>query len=548
MSDNNKNILTFNQDDKFYYQRAMRLIDDLEYARGIKMLNIAIKQDPSNIEYRMSLCDVLTDIGYYSKSIDEIINIMVIDEEIDAKCYYMLGCNYYELGDYIKALNMFERYLTENPEGDLSEEVFYFLENIEQYTLTTWQEYSIFPSHIYSTKSDITNIEETRMSDDIDVWAKEQNIKALMAYSKKEYAETTKICKNILNKLPRQNSVLCTIVLSLYKEGKVDESIELAKGLAEDVPNKMEELLRVSFVLCELKMDIEAMEVLQKLKMQMPYSEKINHFLAIAYYNCGDYENARKLWNICFEINGDSHKYQWYIDNCSDNKVKRLEYIDFLPNVAVIENISYLEKLISEKEIYSELNLWEDDKFRKIVLESLEKCNTDVQKKLIHIIYDYASNEREGIFRKFLLSDYIGDKNKNEILSLLHHMGAKEPFLMMTDYQLVDVAINVISVDNNSKDEFVKALNYAINNICEDKKEKEMVLAFWSSVAVKFMIDNKRIKNIPLWAIGFYSVAMKGKYTQEELVDRAMDHDINKRSMLSVMKMINEKKEEKNDY
>ena len=543
-----KNVLTFKQDDKFYYQRAMKLIDNMEFARGIRMLNTAIQRKPNKIEYRMSLCDVLTDIGYYSKSIDEIINIMVIDDKAAPKCYYMLGCNYYELGEYIKALNMFERYLSTDPGGDLSEDVYYFLENIEEFTLTSWQEYSMFPNHIYSTKSDIINIDETRMSEDIDIWAKEQNVKALMAYSKKEYEEATKICRNILSKLQRQSSVLCTLALSLHKEGSHKESITLAKDLADNVPNSIEDLYRVSFVLCELQMDERAKEVLQKLKTLVPYSEKINHYLAIACYNCGEFESARKLWNICLEINGDSYKYKWFLENAQEPQKGRLDYSDYLPKSALLKNILYLEKLITKKESDSELNCWEDKKFRRIVLSSLEKCSEQVQRKLLHIIFNYAVDEREGIFRKFLLSDNIGEKNKNEILSFLHHMDAKEPFLMMTDYQLVDVAINVISVDNNSKDDFVQALNYATNNICKDKSEKEKVVALWSSVAIKFMIANKRIKKIALWAVSFYCEAMKETYTEDELIAVAGEHGISKRSLTDVVKTIIEEKGDDNDY
>ena len=547
MPEKNKKILKFKQDDKFYYQRAMKLLDDMEFARGIKMLNIAIKQQPENIEYRMSLCDALTEIGYYSKSIDEVINIMVLEKDINPRCYFMLGQNYYELGDYIKALNMFERYLSENPEGDLSEDVYYFLDNIEEMNMTSWEEHGLFPSHIYSTKSDITNIDETRISDDMETWAKEQNIKALMAYSKQEYQETTKICRNILSKLPRQSSVLCTLALSLYKEGETKESREIAKNLAENVTSDIDDLFRVSFVVCELEMDKLAQEVLKKLKTYMPYSEKINHFLAISYYNCGDIENARKLWQLCYEINFDSHKYKWYIDNTYDRKVERLKYSNVLPTAAVLENIRYLEKLLTEKENDPQINLWQNDKFKMILLESLEKCSEDVQNKLLHIINDYANEEREGIFRKFLLSDYIGDKNKNEILSFLHHMDAKEPFLMMTDYQLVDVAINVISVDNESKNEFVQALNIAINTLCENKNEKDKLIALWTNAAIKFMIENKRIKNILLWAYGFYSVAMEDDYSIEELVQKAKAGKIKRASLINVINEINAEKDKKDD-
>ncbi len=69
------------------------------------------------------------------------------------------------------------------------------------------EEEGLFPQHIYSSKSDITNIAAVKASDDIDTWSKEQNIKALMAYSKSEYDETIKICQNVLKKLPNDYSI-----------------------------------------------------------------------------------------------------------------------------------------------------------------------------------------------------------------------------------------------------------------------------------------------------------------------------------------------------
>lgn len=548
MSVKNKNVLAFNKDDKFYYQRAMRLIDNMEYIRGIKMLKAAIALQPDNIEYRMDLCEALSDIGYYAKSIEEVIRIIVKSNEIDPKCYYLLGYNYYELGEYIKALNMFERYLAIMPDGDLSEDVIEFLENIEDFTVSSWNEYSMFPGHLYSTKSDITNIDETRMSDDIEVWAREQNIKALMAYSKKEYDESVKICRNILSKLPRQNAVLCTLALSLYKTHEKKESIEIAENLALNAANDEEELFRVCYVLCELELDSYARDILKKLKVLMPYMEKINHYLAISNYNCKDYESARRLWNSCIQVDGDSYQYGWYIDKANNPDGDRLEYTDYLPDEAIDENIEYLEDVIAKKESGEETDLWKDEKFKKIVIGTLERCTHETQKKLLHIIFDSADEEREAIFRTFLLNNSVGEKNKNEILSFLHHMNAKEPFLMMTDYQLVDVAINVISVDNNSKNDFVKVLNYAVDNICIDKKEKEMVVALWSAVAIKFMIANRRVKKTELWAAGFYYVAMQEKYEETELIKKAKEHGISRKSLKDVVKRIIEKKGEKHDY
>ena len=147
-----------------------------------------------------------------------------------------------------------------------------------------------------------------------------------------------------------------------------------------------------------------------------------------------------------------------------------------------------------------------------------------------------------------VITDYVGEKIKNEILSMLHHMNAKEPFLMMTDYQLVDVAINVISVDNKSKSDFIQALNYAINKMCKDKLEKDMVIELWTAVAIKFMAENKRLKKHELWAAAFYFESVHELYSEDELILEAREHGVSKKSLLDIAKLIREKKEEKDDH
>lgn len=508
MANKNKNLLTFKQDDKFYYNRANRLIDDLEFSRGIKLLYNAIKLKPKNIEYRIELSRVLIDIGYYGKSIDEINKIIIIEEKITPECFYLLGVNYYEIGEYVKALNMFERYLAEDAEGEHSELVYYYLDNIEYLTVTSWQDYSIFPSNIYSTKSSITNIDETKMSDDVEIWTREQNIKALMAYSKKEYDEAKKICDNVLKKQPHNSYIKCTLALSLYKCGEEESAKNLAKDIVNSVQHDQELMSRVSYVLCTLKMDKLVVDVLQKLQNYMPYNEKISHYLAIGYFNCGEYENAKKIWADCNEIHSDNYMYHWYLDNANENYKDRLDYVEHLPREAIKDNIKYLEKVIGENDDLKDAKCWKDKKFRRIVLDSLEKSNEDVQASLLRIIYKCAEGECEDIFRKLLLCDYIDEENKNKILTYLHHLKAKEPYIMMTDFQLVDVAVNVINIDNKSKDDFLKILSYAIDKICTDESQKKQVTQVWSEIAVKFIVEGKKIRNIILWAAAFYCVAL----------------------------------------
>ncbi len=98
----------------------------MEIVRGINMLYMAIDSDPDNTQYRMKLCEVLSDIGYYKRSVDEVQNIILIEKDIKPKCFFLLGCNYYELGYYVKALNMFERYMHEESDENYSDMIYYY--------------------------------------------------------------------------------------------------------------------------------------------------------------------------------------------------------------------------------------------------------------------------------------------------------------------------------------------------------------------------------------------------------------------------------------
>ncbi len=188
------------------------------------------------------------------------------------------------------------------------------------------------------------------------------------------------------------------------------------------------DMFRVCYVLCIMHLDQEVVDALSKIKLLYPYSEKINHYLAIAYYNTGSYQLAEKLWYMCSEISRDNYIYNWYLENVqniSHSQYTELEYIEQIPSEVIIEKMAYIEQMVRDNNGKVDEKLWKYEDFRSIILWGIEESNTEMQLKFLRIIMNCAGDDAEYIMRKLLLKDYISDSSKNEILAFLNRIDAK---------------------------------------------------------------------------------------------------------------------------
>lgn len=117
-------ILQYNQNHGLYFRLAVKRAIKKDYDASIKYIDMAIEKDPYNVDYLFNKACVLVELKRTRESIKLLNYIIWNIDPTFAECYFGLGCNYFETGNYEKALSYFEKYVLMEGEGEFCEEAY----------------------------------------------------------------------------------------------------------------------------------------------------------------------------------------------------------------------------------------------------------------------------------------------------------------------------------------------------------------------------------------------------------------------------------------
>jgi tetratricopeptide (TPR) repeat protein len=121
------NILSFNRGHEFFFRLALKYAMRRDFAAALKYVDTAIEQDAFNADYLFNKACVLVELKKTKESIKVLNSIIWKIDPTYAECYFGLGCNYFELGDFHKALFNFEKYVMMEDNGEFFEDAYEIL-------------------------------------------------------------------------------------------------------------------------------------------------------------------------------------------------------------------------------------------------------------------------------------------------------------------------------------------------------------------------------------------------------------------------------------
>lgn len=129
-----KKVLPFNRDPEFYFRVGVKYFRKRKNDVSLKYLKKAAEMDPYNAEYKFNLAGVLAETKRIEESNKVLMDIIKNIDPTLAECYFGMGCNYFDLGDFEKSRESFERYVWADPNGELIDEaqdILYYLKMYE---------------------------------------------------------------------------------------------------------------------------------------------------------------------------------------------------------------------------------------------------------------------------------------------------------------------------------------------------------------------------------------------------------------------------------
>ncbi len=532
-------LLTFEQPGDFYHRRALRHLDNEEYAKAIWHLKQAINKEPSNHEYRLDLAGVLSEIERFNDSNQELFLIMQASDELPAECYYGLGCNFYGLNEFDKAADSLHKYLEIDPDGTYAEDAQFMLDNI-----FSVQEATTNLTKEISEKEPQPNLHLIGKEGDSQHWIYEQTAKALILFIEGKLVEAKELSLEILQSAHEDFNALCMMALCCNRLHETDEAMDYAKRAEESAGGALNDLQKLAIVLCDMKLHDIVVSVLQRIRNMKPYNGQTLHYLALAYYNTGDYRAAAKVWETALQMNPDDLVTIWYLDQVR-MKMKgegpdTFDYIPQIPPNAINERINFINRMLGKYNGPSE-ELWEDEAFKRTVMWAAELPDTQIQRAMLHIVYNCGGKRTEEYFRARLLSKHDNDEVKRDVYAYLKRMDATEPYYAHTKHGIAEVRVSMIQVETGELPPYYRdVLELAIEKMEGEYSPYFAVrtIKLWTEYLRAKVSARHRIKNVSLWAATVECMYRYDTGQVLNMIDLSKRYDIDVTSLRKVWRRI----------
>ena len=120
-------VIPFSQDHGLYFNIAVKRAMHKDYQGALDYINLAIEKDEFNTDYLFNKACLLVELKRTRESIKLLNYIIWNIDPTYAECYFGLGCNFFELGDYEKSLHSFEKYVLMEADGEFCEDAYEIL-------------------------------------------------------------------------------------------------------------------------------------------------------------------------------------------------------------------------------------------------------------------------------------------------------------------------------------------------------------------------------------------------------------------------------------
>lgn len=241
-------ILSFEKDPEFYFRVGVKYFRKRKNDVSLKYLKKAAEMDPYNAEYKFNLAGVLAETRSIEESNKVLMDIIKNIDPTLAECYFGMGCNYFDMGDFAKSRENFERYVCADPDGefiDEAQDILYYLKMYEN----------------AGTNGKLTK-KISKMA-----------ARGEKYLSDREFERAKEVFEKIIELNPRLTSPRNNLSLAYFYLGNVEKAISLAKSVLKVDADNLHANCNL-LVFCSSTQNTEQYKQhLHKLSSKVPESE-----------------------------------------------------------------------------------------------------------------------------------------------------------------------------------------------------------------------------------------------------------------------------------
>lgn len=430
-------IVPFKRDSDFFFRTGLKYAEKKMASKALRYLETAVEMEPFNADYQFNLACVWAELKDSQRSNGILLHIIKNIDPTFTECYFSIGCNYFELGNFSKAREYFEKYIYYSSEGEYVEEAYDILYYIQIYenmgadskkgklaARLAKEGHALLEQGHYPEASE--RLEKCVEADPKAV--QPRNDLAEACFQRGDGEKAVSLAKSVLKLDPANMEALCSLLLFYRSLNRLDQYEELLRQLTDVEVRDRDELLRLVKAYAELKEHSCLVKTL--IRHLKTYREpEFFNLLSIAFYNMGQCENAVEVWSAMVDLFPQRNVVsRYYLSWVKEQELKTgvweiLEYTSSMPGE--------LEKVCRERlhacmrlEPAMVRKLWKKDIFIKdMLLYYLYEGEIEDRLRAVDILAAAKSSEARFILKNMMNDMTLPEEVRNRVETILEPAG-----------------------------------------------------------------------------------------------------------------------------
>lgn len=440
-------VISLQMNANFFFERAVRSLDRFHYEKALKYFRRAVEYEPDNPINYCNMAGILSELGQYSESNEILQNIVDRIEPRMTECYFYMANNYANMEDYEAAERALAHYLEHDRSGQYLEEAHEMIE------LLSYELERPFKLRTIKSREGLFEHDKARMlleqgkfteaahrleklvRKHPDLLAARNNL-ALAYYYIGEFERSIREIREVLRVDPGNVHALCNLAIFCQHFGDRKDLARLVDRLKRICPFYEEHLFKLATTMGILQEHETAYKHFKRLlksgwDMEDPC---VYHYTAVAAYNTGRVEEARRLWDKAVRFDPDAKVPRFFLSALTGGPERDEAGKPPAP-------LSYHYHLPFEEESGNH------PLARASFFWALKHGDFDTKLQVLQAFSKVRDSETEHALKQFLLDPEEDDYLKRVAVFVLRMMGAEGPIYAVMEGRRGKVDLSRIAPD-----------------------------------------------------------------------------------------------------
>lgn len=451
------NILRFERNAEYYYERFERHADNFNYLDALVNIRRARELDPENDEYALSMAEVLTEMGIYDESNAILLPMYYRKSLYQDDVLFNLGCNFYGLRENEKAYDCFSQYVTLYPNADLvydaSDMIDMLSEEdvIEELPLTPAQNELADRGKYLIDCGDYAGAIEVlkQLTEECPGLHFAENNLSLAYYCLRDLQKAIFVANNILKSDPQNLHALSNLALFHYANGVPNSENIFLKKLPRLVPADGDDSFKLLLTYCELGEHKKAYNQLGRLLDEKPYDARALFIAGLISANIGEYKESFDYFDKMLRIDPMDSLALYYKEQIREAlKGKPTEIFAYsyqVPTDEIRRRLDYLNQC-TKMDMEALLDRWNssDQTMRRIVLWGLYLIEPTIKRLSLELLNLIGDDFSINALKRYLLKENEPDDVKNDIFIMLNIHHVPLPYIAYINGRIAEVNLHPV--------------------------------------------------------------------------------------------------------